>query len=169
MATSIIAPSVVPWWRGRRGEWYVVSQAVLFLLLLFGPATWPGWPAFAPLPRGVGSILAIVLLATGIALVVSGIAWLGSSLSPFPRPRDGATLVQTGPFRVVRHPMYSGAILIGLGLSLETQGLLTLGYALLLLVLFDMKARREEAWLAERFPAYRAYQTRTRKLIPFIF
>ncbi len=169
MAPSIGAPSVVRWWRGRRGEWFVVIQAVLFLLLPFGPRTWRGWPAFAPLPRAAASILAIALLTAGFGLIVSGIVWLRSNLSPLPYPRDCTTLVETGPFRIVRHPMYSGAILMALGWSLETQGLLTLGYALLLFVLFNLKARREEAWLMERFPEYSAYRTRTRQLIPFVF
>jgi len=108
-------------------------------------------------------------VAGGFALVVSGVTWLRSNLSPLPYPRDSATLVQTGPFRIVRHPMYSGAILMAFGWSLAVQGLLTFGYALLMFVLFDMKARREEAWLSERFPEYSCYQERTRKLIPFVF
>jgi len=169
MSMSIGAPSVVPWWQGQRGEWYVVVQAVLFLLLPLGPRTWPGWPAFAPLPRAAASILAVVLLAAGFALAVTGVVWLRSSLSPLPYPRDCANFVRTGPFCIVRHPMYSGGILMAFGWSLKVQGLLTLGYALLLFVLFDMKARREEAWPKERFPAYGGYQIRSWKLIPLIY
>jgi hypothetical protein len=33
------------WWKGSRGEWYVVAQIALFALVMFGPRTWAGWPA----------------------------------------------------------------------------------------------------------------------------
>ena len=147
----------------------MVVQAALFLLVAFGPRTWPGWPAFAPLPRAAGSALATVLLVGGGVLVVSGVVWLRSNLSPYPYPRDCATLVQTGPFRLVRTPMYLGAILMALGWSLNVRGLLTLVYAVLLFMLFDLKSRREEVWLAERFDAYGSYQKRSRRLIPFVY
>ena len=49
------------------------------------------------------------------------------------------------------------------------QGWLTLLWALVLLVFFDIKSRREEAWLLARFPAYADYQRRVRKLLPFIY
>ena len=42
-------------------------------------------------------------------------------------------------------------------------------WAALLVVFFDIKSRREEAWLAARFPAYADYRRRVRKLIPFIY
>jgi protein-S-isoprenylcysteine O-methyltransferase Ste14 len=157
------------WWRGARGEWYVLAQALLFLLVAFGPRSWPGLPAFAPLPRALTTVLAVALLVTGFVLGISGGAWLRSNLSPFPYPRENATLVRTGPFRFVRHPMYSGAIMIALGWSFEVQGLLTLLYSILLFVLLDLKSRREEGWLNQRFPAYGEYQNRTRKLVPFIY
>ena len=156
------------WWHGRRGEWYVAVQAVLFLLVAVGPRIWPGLPAPA-VPYPAVSLLAAVLMAAGLLLVVSGVVWLRSNLSPLPLPRQGATLVRGGPFRIVRHPMYAGAILAGVGWSLYVQGSLTLAWALLLFVLFDVKSRREELWLDERFPEYDAYRRRVRKLIPFVY
>ena len=53
--------------------------------------------------------------------------------------------------------------------ALLVQGWLTLGYAALLFVFLDFKSRREEQWLAEKFPAYGDYQRRVRKLIPFVY
>ncbi len=46
---------------------------------------------------------------------------------------------------------------------------LTIGYAVLFLVFFDVKSRLEERWLKERFSGYDAYQKRVRKLIPFVY
>lgn len=154
---------------GARGEAYVVVQAALFVLIALGPRTWPGLPPFTlPLPSAA-RVLAIVLLLAGFLLVVAGVAWLRSNLSPLPYPRDRATLVQDGPFKVVRHPMYGGAILAALGWSLYVRGPLTLAYTILLFILFDRKSRREECWLSARFPDYDAYRQRVRRLIPFLY
>jgi protein-S-isoprenylcysteine O-methyltransferase Ste14 len=86
-----------------------------------------------------------------------------------PFPKDGADLVQTGPFALVRHPMYSGGLVLAVGWALCVQSWLTLGYAIALFVFLDAKSRREERWLAEKFPAYASYRRRVRKLIPFVY
>jgi protein-S-isoprenylcysteine O-methyltransferase Ste14 len=86
-----------------------------------------------------------------------------------PYPKDGADLVETGPFGLVRHPIYSGLLMAGFGWALFVQGWLTLVYAAVLFVVLDVKARREERWLVEKFPAYAVYQRRVRRLIPFVY
>jgi protein-S-isoprenylcysteine O-methyltransferase Ste14 len=65
--------------------------------------------------------------------------------------------------------MYCGVIIAALGWVLVSRGWLTLGYVLAACVFVDVKVRREEKWLLERFPAYAAYQRRVRKLIPFVY
>jgi len=158
-----------PWWKGARGEWLVVGQVALIGLVFFGPRTVLGWPAWAfPFPRAwpvAGSVLMIV----GGALLVAGLIHLGRGLTPLPYPKDGADLIQAGPFSLVRHPMYSGGFGLAVGWALYVRGWLTLGYVVALFVFLDAKSRREERWLAEKFPAYAAYQRRVRKLIPFLY
>ena len=65
--------------------------------------------------------------------------------------------------------MYGGGILMALGRAFLAHGWLTISHALILLAFFDVKARREEQWLKEKFPGYVAYQKRVCKLIPFIY
>src|SRR6266568_4067770 len=78
-------------------------------------------------------------------------------------------LRQGGIFGLVRHPVYGGVILIGLGWSLADAPLGLVPTALLA-VLFDLKARREEAWLIERFPEYAAYRARApRRFVPWLY
>ena len=48
-------------------------------------------------------------------------------------------------------------------------GWLTLGYVFAHFVLLDVKSRREEKWLAEKFPTYAAYARRVRNLVPFLY
>jgi protein-S-isoprenylcysteine O-methyltransferase Ste14 len=85
------------------------------------------------------------------------------------RTRADAQLAQTGPYAIVRHPIYSGALLAVFGWAAFVRGPLTLLEALAVLVLLDIKSRREERWLAERFAGYAEYQKRVRKLVPFLY
>jgi protein-S-isoprenylcysteine O-methyltransferase Ste14 len=157
------------WWRGRRGEWYVVVQILLVLLIAVGPRTWNGWPSW-PFPGGKVVFLAgLALAVVGAGLAVGGIAKLGAALTPLPYPTADAVLRETGVYRVVRHPMYCGVLLAAFGWALLSRGWLTLGYVIAAGVFLEAKVRREERWLLERFPGYAAYQRRVRKLIPFVY
>jgi len=158
-----------PWWQGKRGEWYVVLQAGLLILVAIGPCTWPGLPAWSPGWSRLGTIGGGLLFLAGALLAVAGAVNLGRNLTPLPRPKDDATLVVVGAYRLVRHPIYSGLAAMAFGWGLWVNSWPTLGYALLLFVFFDCKSRREERWLREKFPEYAAYQRRVRKLIPFVY
>jgi protein-S-isoprenylcysteine O-methyltransferase Ste14 len=157
------------WWQGRRGEWYVVVQFLLFALVVAGPTTAFGWPA-RPFPGGLlTSVGGGVLLAFGAVLAIAGARQHGSGLQALPYPRDGGTVLFSGPYRIVRHPIYSGALFMAFGWALWRSGWLTFVYAALLFLLFDAKARLEERWLVEKFPSYAEYRRRVRKLVPFLY
>jgi protein-S-isoprenylcysteine O-methyltransferase Ste14 len=159
-----------PWWKGARGEWYVIAQIALFGLIILGLRNMPGWPAWPHLYQQIGAFGGSLLMAVGGLLLISGGFKLGNkNLTALPHPKDQSTLVQGGPFRYVRHPMYGGGIILAFGWALFIHGWLTLVYTLILLAFFDLKSRREERWLCEKFPGYAAYQTRTRRLIPFLY
>ncbi len=161
--------SQTPWWKGWRGEWYVVAQVGLFLLVALGPRTWPGLPAWAAPYTWLGSVAGAALVVAGGLLALAAVVGLGDNLTAVPYPKDDATLVDTGPYQLVRHPIYSGLVFVALGWGLWVHGWLTIGYAVLLFVFFDIKSRREEQWLTEKFPGYAAYQKRVRKLIPLVY
>jgi protein-S-isoprenylcysteine O-methyltransferase Ste14 len=169
MSKTTIAADRGPWWKGARGEWLVVVQLLLMGLVFFGPRTVAGQPAWSfPFPQAC-RVAGGVLMAGGGAMFFAGILRLGRGLTPLPYPKDGAGLVQTGPFALVRHPIYSGGIVLALGWALWVQSWLTLGYVAVVFVFLDAKSRREEIWLAEKFPAYATYQRRVHKLIPFVY
>jgi protein-S-isoprenylcysteine O-methyltransferase Ste14 len=153
---------------GQRGEGYVVLQLGLFALMLFGPRQGPDW-LIAPWPEVFQWAAHLLLLLAG-GLLVSGAVFLGRrNLTPLPYPKPNAELVQHGPYRWVRHPIYSGLIFFAFGYALRVQGELNLLYALLWLGFFDLKSRREEIWLAQKFSNYYQYQTRVAKLIPGVY
>lgn len=158
-----------PFWKGSRGEWYLVVQAGLFLLLIFGPHTCRWLTAWESPFTWIGSLGGVVLFLAGIILAASGAVSLGKNLTPLPLPKEHATLITTGAYRFVRHPIYSGITFMAFGWGLWLNSWLTIAYALLLLAFFDCKSRLEERLLEEKFPEYAAYRKRVLKLLPFIY
>ncbi len=162
--------SKLPWWHGARGEWWVATQVVLMVLVLFGPRNAPGWAPWSPPIARVATVVGAVLLAIGLAIFLAGGFSLGPrNLTPLPAPRSGGTLVRSGAYGLVRHPLYGGGVLIAYGYALFVHGWLTLLYATALLVFVDLKASREERWLVDTFPDYPEYRRHVRKLIPFLY
>jgi len=158
----------IPWWRGARGEWYVVAQIALILVVFLGPRTVPGLPVWPAPLAGMSVVAGAVIALAGFGLLLAGLFRLGPNLTPLPYPTSRATLIRTGPYRLVRHPMYAGGIALAFGWALFVRGWLTLAYAVVLLLFLEVKATREERWLVDRFPDYPDYQRRVRKLIPFV-
>lgn len=137
--------------------------------MALGPRNWPGAAAWGHTYALIGSLAGSALIFTGGILAAAGFFSLGKNLTVLPRPKDNANLVETGAYRLVRHPIYSGLFFAFLGWGLHVHGWLTIGYALLLFICLDIKARREERWLTEKFQGYDAYRRRVRRLIPFIY
>ncbi len=106
-----------------------------------------------------------VCLAWGMILAVYSLSYLRKRFSIVPEARG---LVTTGPYRFVRHPIYLGEIIAGVGLVTPTLGGL---HALLLIIFVIAQLTRtyyEERMLRRVYPAYEGYARRTRRLIPFL-
>lgn len=154
-----------PWWKGTRGEWWVVGQGVLMAAVVFAPPAWR-WTAPA---RALWVVLGVGLVASGLALVARAMRDLGPHLSPFPRPRRDAVLVTTGAFAHARHPIYGGMIVAAIGWALWRGSGLHLLLAAVLAVYMNAKASHEEALLLVRFDGYGAYRQGRKRLIPWLF
>ena len=151
---------------GRRGEGWFVIQVVLLGIVAVAGALGPAWSGTA---RAVGMALGLVLLGLGGLLAVRGILDLRQNLTPFPKPVDGARLVDSGAYRLVRHPIYGGLILGAIGWGLVSASIPALVAAVALALFLRLKSGREEAWLADRFEAYDAYRARTRRFVPWLY
>lgn len=151
------------------GWGYLVVQAGLFALLIFGPRTVHGMSEWSPPLLLISPVAGTLLFVSGAILAIAGVMSLGRNLTPLPAPKSSATLIVTGAYRLVRHPIYSGIIFMAFGWGLWVNSLLTIGYALLLFIFFDVKSRYEECLLEEKFPEYSSYRKRVKKLLPFMY
>lgn len=155
-------------WLIDKGGIYVVVQFALFGALALAPAK-IGWE-WAGLVGIFGRTIGSILFLYGIIMVGLGMLNLGRNLQAEPHPKEDATLITNGAYRLVRHPIYSGIILGWTGWEmLKTHELTSILALALLFLFFDIKTRREERMLVAKFPAYADYQTRVRKLIPYIY
>jgi protein-S-isoprenylcysteine O-methyltransferase Ste14 len=143
-------------------SWVVLQFAVLGLEIVV--------PFLMASSMTVGSAMpgfVVVGLAVGLALWAG--QTLGASLTPLPRPREDAVLITEGPYRWVRHPIYSALLLASLGWAWVWTSWVLLGLAAALTVVFVFKTRLEERWLTARYPDYAAYRGRTGGLLPSLF
>ena len=114
-------------------------------------------------------MLGATAMALGAWIVWSATRGLGDSFTALPRPHQDAILVQDGLYARIRHPIYAGVMCLGLGWAAVTQSLPAWIAAVALTVVLDLKARREEFWLAERYPAYPDYRSRTHRFLPGLY
>ena len=141
-------------------------QFALIAAIVAAGIAGPDWPGSAGSELAVGGAL---LAVAGGALAAVSARTLGSSLTPFPRPAHGASTVEHGPYRVVRHPIYAGGTLFFAGFSLAFSPA-ALAFTTALAALWVLKVQVEERFLRAADPAYGEYCARTRyRLIPFVY
>jgi protein-S-isoprenylcysteine O-methyltransferase Ste14 len=155
---------------GRRGEGWVIGQfALLGLVVLLSLPELDHLTLPQSSTRWIGLLLGVGGLLVGAGLIGLGVRDLGRQTTPWPRPPEDGRLVESGVYRSVRHPIYAGVILFALGWAMFTGSSASFVAALGLAVWMDLKARREEAWLLARYPAYAAYRARSWRFVPRIY
>ena len=111
----------------------------------------------------------VTLTAAGLLFTSWARIHLGSLWSDWVTKKAGHHVVDTGPYRVVRHPIYSGIILAGFATAIEKGTSFAVFGAVIVTVAFYAKARREERFLRAELDAnaYDAYAHKTPMLVPF--
>jgi protein-S-isoprenylcysteine O-methyltransferase Ste14 len=170
------------WWIASRGvkrvarQESVVSRAAHLVPLgiagiLFAAPFVPGWlgERWASATETV-YMVGVALVASGLVFTVWARITLGGNWSATVTLKQDHEIVRSGPYRWIRHPIYTGLLLAFLGSAIslgEWRGLLALFIAA---AAFWRKLRVEEQWLDELFGAeYANYCRSTWALIPFLF
>jgi protein-S-isoprenylcysteine O-methyltransferase Ste14 len=151
----------------ERGGGWVIAQLALFALYVLALVGTPSLTEGYGL--GFARIVGVVMVV--IAVVVGGwsMVILGRDLSIFPHPVEEAGLVDSGPYRLVRHPIYFAVILGSLGLALALLNTAAAIVALVFIPFFMAKTGFEEDRLVEEVAGYRDYRSAIPyRIIPWV-
>jgi protein-S-isoprenylcysteine O-methyltransferase Ste14 len=151
-------------WKRTAGIRILVTVAVVLLLQasLF-------WQSFAyRFDFGV-QLAGVILCVAGIVIAIWARVHLGRNWSGTPSMKEGHEFVTSGPYRYVRHPIYTGMILALLGSAL-VAGVIWLVMFFFFTANFLYRIPVEERYMMQLFPdQYPAYKKRTKALIPFVW
>jgi protein-S-isoprenylcysteine O-methyltransferase Ste14 len=152
----------VPWSRELRIRGVIVVGAIL--LIRFGAFRHDGLNS-NPWLAGIG----LILFALGLWFAIWARVRIGRNWGTPMSQKDEPELVDSGPYRMVRHPIYSGILVAGVGTAVALSWLWLIAVALAG-IYFIYSATVEERYLTEQFPdTYPAYKRSTKLLVPFIF
>jgi protein-S-isoprenylcysteine O-methyltransferase Ste14 len=116
------------------------------------------------------SLVGLALIVMGYTLLLLGQITLGRFHSSTLVIKEDHRLITHGIYRLVRHPMYLGVILVAIGLAVTASSVTGFLIMLALVPVFLIRIRMEERLLMQEFgDAYRAYRAATNKLIPFVY
>ncbi len=114
----------------------------------------------------VFQLCSLTLMIVGISFALYSLMWLGRSFSVMPEARK---LVTSGPYAIVRHPLYFGEEIAIIGLALQYFSLTALAIVLFQIGFQFYRMHFEEQVMRNTFPEYTEYEARVRRLIPFIY
>ena len=146
---------------------YMLPLMAAFILV-FRPAVRYGWLGQRFLPdAAVMQWIAVLLTASGVAIAFWARWHLGANWSGVVTLKEGHELIRTGPYQFIRHPIYTGILLMLVGTMVaigEVRGLIAL---LMAWASFYVKARREESFLAQEFgPRFAEHSEHTGMFLP---
>lgn len=140
-----------------KGRILVILQFILILSLL----------KFQPL-LSTSFFFNLIKIISVVLGVVSLVYLNKSKLSIYPNPRKGAFLINSGPYKMIRHPMYTSILLFFVSALFSYEFIPILLYIVLLTVLV-VKLNYEELLLIKKIEKYEDYTSTNWKLLPFIY
>ena len=142
--------------RVATGTAHFANPGRFFFYGIFTPSLTLGW-------------ISAALTVIGVSFAIWARIYLGRNWSPRPAVKEHHELVTTGPYRYVRHPIYTGIILMAVSFAF-TGSIIGIVAFFMAGIVFVLRIEKEEKIMLELFPnEYPAYQTKTKKLIPFIW
>jgi protein-S-isoprenylcysteine O-methyltransferase Ste14 len=141
------------------------------MLMLLAPRWLPASLTHRFVPAGPGpAFFGTALVLAGLVFSVWARWHLGRNWSGIVTVKQGHTLIRSGPYRFVRHPIYTGLLLALAGTALAIGAAYGFIATALIFIGFVVKLEAEEARMRETFPAeYADYCRRTARLIPGVF
>jgi protein-S-isoprenylcysteine O-methyltransferase Ste14 len=139
---------------------FVAVQMLLLLALLFPIIDYN----FAIIDE-VKSISTIIKWI-GFAIIATAILQLNKNITPFPTPKQGSQLIQSGLFKYIRHPIYTGILLVAFCMAIYNGSVWQFITSFLLVILFYFKSSYEETELTKVFWEYNNYKQKVGRFLP---
>jgi len=151
----------------------ILRSLVFVLVMVLLLTTWIPlpWLYRQPWPQGILPFwIGAAVMVAGLLFAVWARLHLGRNWSRSVTVKEGHELITTGPYTLVRHPIYTGILAGFLGTAIalsQVRGFI--GFVLIFMA-FWAKLRREEAWMRSQFgETYAAYARHTAALVPYLF
>ncbi len=143
---------------------------LLSFLLIFNFLSFPALERIIIPINGILSDIGVIVAISGIlfvgwARIVLGGNWSGSTLAI----KENHELITSGPYSIVRHPMYTGTLFILLGIAFTVGNIQSFLAVIMCLIAYLIRIYIEEKILRQKFPEYTSYKIKTKMLIPFLF
>jgi len=155
--------------RERSPTLYLILFAVaIWVFLASGISRMPDVELW-PYTRQTG-LIADIVVAFGLFFLLWARITLGTNWSGTVTIKENHELITSGPYAIVRHPIYTGMLVMLTGVAILAGHAIVFGFVAVVTVAMWIKSRTEEAMMTKEFPdAYPAYRKRVSALIPFIF
>lgn len=164
-----IALMIFTWWISLRDRRYhgifrfFAFESILVLILL-------NYPVWFKDPFSIHQIISWILLISSLLVAAIGFHTFYSKGKPGDQMEDTSSLITTGMYKYIRHPLYLSLILMGFGILAKSPGPVQWILALINFIALVLTARIEEKEMIMKFrDDYKKYMEKTKMFIPFIF
>ncbi len=143
----------------------MISYYLLVAIQFAGIAFFVGTGKLFP-QHSVVFILLTISLLLGVWAIL---AMKFHTVTALPSVRQGGQLCTSGPYRLIRHPMYTAVVLLLLALLLNDYSHIRLIMLLIVFVDLIVKIKVEEKILLAHYEGYQAYMKKTKRIVPFVY
>lgn len=144
----------------RKPQILVIIQMILFAVMVALALTLPASS------RGATRVLGLILMTSGAIVGLAAIMQHPKGPNISPEPKHSSDLIQTGLYRHIRHPIYTGVLIGTLGVALFHGHLAMFVLVAVFLSFFTMKSRYEETLLKTQYANYVTYMRYTGRFLP---
>ena len=150
-----------------KGWIYVLIQFLLMGIIIMSARS---ERKFSSAPHSkTAAYIGLGITIVGVILLIWSVISFRQRITPNPVPKETYRLRTTGLYAFIRHPIYFSLLVMFTGIPVHLMAYASLIWVIILFLFFNKKASLEEGYLLQKFPEYRDYQEKTKKLIPFVF